>query len=142
MTLSTYQDTLASLTHPMGNITFHPSDIYNRINEKMVHCCKPAQTWWSLNRLTEHGVKFGERIKADGQLLKSTRNISWESCHLKYYHKYSGGDGQSAAVPDNNNNNNNDNSNNDDDDDNNNNTPEESQGICRGPQLRNYTFAI
>ena len=34
------------------------------------------------------------------QLLKSTPKNSWESCHLMYYHKYSGGNGQRAAIPD------------------------------------------
>ena len=35
-----------------------------------------------------------------GSSVKSTRKNSWESCRLKYYHKYSGGDGQRAAIPD------------------------------------------
>ena len=107
--LSTYRDTLASLTmrwltisqaHPMGNIKFHSSDISNRLNEKMALCCKPKQTWWSLNRLKEHGVKFGDSAKGSGQLLKSTHKNSWESYLFMYCHKYSGGDGQRAAIPD------------------------------------------
>ena len=59
----------------------------------MAHYCKPLKTWWSLNRLKERGFKFGDGAK------EKIKN-SWESCRFKYYHKYSSGDDQRAAIPD------------------------------------------
>ena len=56
-------DHLAGKAYPLGNITFHSSDISNRLNEKMALCCKPTQTRWSLKRLKEHSVKFGDGAK-------------------------------------------------------------------------------
>ena len=34
--------------------------MFNRLNEKMAQYQKPRQTWWSLGRLNEHGISFGE----------------------------------------------------------------------------------
>ena len=35
----------------------------NRLSEQMAQCCKPTQTWWSLNCHKENGVKFGDGAK-------------------------------------------------------------------------------
>ena len=95
-------DHLVGKAHPMGSITFLPSDKSNRLNEKMALCCKPAQTWWSLNLLKEHGVKFGDGAKEKTRqaATKINRQKLMGVVSLHVLSQYSGGEGQRAAVPD------------------------------------------
>ena len=53
-------DHLASSAWPMGEIHYHPSDIANRLKLEISNEKSHSKTWWSLSRLKENGIDFGD----------------------------------------------------------------------------------
>ena len=90
---------LAGEAHSMGNISFHPHDISNRLNKKWYTAVSPHKQI-DLKNMVSSSADDAKKKNRWAATNINTQKKHGSRVASSITTKYSGGDGQKAAIPD------------------------------------------